>query len=239
MRRLREHTSSDSGFENVLGCRSFPLVLVLPSTNSAEAFASLFASFTGTMTKSDSSKTYMFRILDVSPSLTGLLAQTLWRSPGSRAHCFLTCWESSTTPSPAAASDLTLPAGVAFPQAPKGRHSDCNFTELDGPPVSASVYASHSLLADTMARLEVRMESLLLFRRALPSPTMCRLIPALGAPCSPQRTWAENDVFECFCSIPQLFSLEQLFARTAKTFEGATPRLFRPTYAEANVGHPS
>jgi hypothetical protein len=228
------------------------------------------------MTKSDSSKTYMFRILDVSPSLTGLLAQTLWRSPGSRAHCFLTCWESSTTPSPAAASDLTLPAGVAFPQAPKGRHSDCNFTELDGPPVSASVYASHSLLAETMARLEVRMESLLLFRRALSSPTMCRFIPALGAPCSPdflsrlvalssfmrlsvkkavhtvvsrsrvtgnpgspQRTWAENDVFECFYSIPELFSLEQLFTRMAKAFEGATPRLFRPTYAEANVGHPS
>jgi hypothetical protein len=55
-----------------------------------------------------------------------------------------------------------------------------------------------------------------------------------GAPCSPQRTWAENDVFECFYSIPELFSLEQLFARMAKAFEGATPRLFRPTYAEAN-----
>jgi hypothetical protein len=30
-----------------------------------------------------------------------------------------------------------------------------------------------------------------------------------------------------------------LFARMAKAFEGATPRLFRPTYAEANMGHPS
>jgi hypothetical protein len=29
---------------------------------------------------------------------------------------------------------------------------------------------------------EARMESLLLFRRALPSPTMCRFIPALSVP---------------------------------------------------------
>ena len=36
-------------------------------------------------------------------------------------------------------------------------------------------------------RLEARMESLLLFRRALPSPTMCRFIPALSVPLSPVR----------------------------------------------------
>jgi hypothetical protein len=35
----------------------------------------------------------------LSPSLAGLLAQTLWRSPGSRAHCFLARLKSSTTPS--------------------------------------------------------------------------------------------------------------------------------------------
>jgi hypothetical protein len=52
-----------------------------------------------------------------------------------------------------------------------------------------------------------------------------------GAPCSPQRTWAENDVFECFYSLPQLFSLEQLFARTAKAFEGGYAPSFRPTDA--------
>src|SRR5271163_2204950 len=60
-----------------------------------------------------------------------------------------------------------------------------------------------------------------------------------GAPCSPQRTWAENDVFECFYSIPEQFSLEQLRLRRAKAFEGASPHRFRPTYAGANVGHPS
>src|SRR6202021_3343424 len=55
------------------------------------------------------------RIMDLSPSRTGLLAQTLWRSPGSRAHCLLTCLDCSTTPSPAAARDLTRVADVAFP----------------------------------------------------------------------------------------------------------------------------
>ena len=56
----------------------------------------------------------------------------------------------------------------------------------------------------------------------------------MGAPCSPQRTWAENDVFECFYSIPQQFSLKVAFARNAKAFEEATLHRFPPTYAEAN-----
>jgi hypothetical protein len=34
-----------------------------------------------------------------------------------------------------------------------------------------------------------------------------------GAPCSPQRTWAENGVFECLYSIPELFSQEQFCLR--------------------------
>jgi len=45
--------------------------------------------------------------------------------------------------------------------------------------------------------------------------------------------------FRILYSAPELFALEQLrLRRTAKAFEGATPRRFRPTYAEANVGHP-
>jgi hypothetical protein len=47
-------------------------------------------------------------------------------------------------------------------------------------PASTSVYASLCFLAEPQARLEARMESLLLFRRALSSPTMCRFIPALS-----------------------------------------------------------
>jgi hypothetical protein len=48
------------------------------------------------------------------------------------------------------------------------------------PPASSSVYASPWLLAESQARLEAGMKSLLLFRRALSSPTMCRFIPALS-----------------------------------------------------------
>src|SRR6202451_4765142 len=68
------------------------------------------------------------RIMDLSPSRTGLLAQTLWRSPGSRAHCFLTCLDSSTTPSPAATRDLTRLA-CCLPTNRKGSALGCMFSE--------------------------------------------------------------------------------------------------------------
>jgi hypothetical protein len=46
--------------------------------------------------------------------------------------------------------------------------------------------------------------------------------------------------FECFYSVPKPFSLwNSCFCAHGKSFRGATPRRFRPTYAEANVGHPS
>src|SRR5271163_2124236 len=76
------------------------------------------------------------RIMDLSPSRTGLLAQTLWRSPGSRAHCVLTCMDSSTTPSPAATRDLTRRADVAFPLTEKGRHPVACFRSSMIPPAS-------------------------------------------------------------------------------------------------------
>ena len=72
------------------------------------------------------------RIMDLSPSRTGLLAQTLWRSPGSRAHCFLTCLDSSTTPSPAATRDLTQLAGC-LPTDRKGSALGIRFSELNHP----------------------------------------------------------------------------------------------------------
>jgi hypothetical protein len=74
--------------------------------------------------------------MDLSPSRTGLLAQTLWRSPGSRAHCVLTCMDSSTTPSPAATRDLTRLADVAFPLTEKGRHPVACFRSSMIPPAS-------------------------------------------------------------------------------------------------------
>src|SRR6202167_1798441 len=76
------------------------------------------------------------RIMGLSPSRTGLLAQTLWRSPGSRAHCLLTCLDSSTTPSPAATRDLTRLADVAFPLTEKGRHPVACFRSSMIPPAS-------------------------------------------------------------------------------------------------------
>src|ERR1700691_614790 len=76
------------------------------------------------------------RIMGLSPSRTGLLAQTLWRSPGSRAHCLLTCLDSSTTPSPAATRDLTRLADVSFPLTEKGRHPVACFRSSMIPPAS-------------------------------------------------------------------------------------------------------
>jgi hypothetical protein len=63
-------------------------------------------------------------------------AQTLWRSPGSRAHCLLTCLDPSTTPSPAATRDLARLADVAFPLTEKGRHPVACFRSSIIPPAS-------------------------------------------------------------------------------------------------------
>jgi hypothetical protein len=67
----------------------------------------------------------------------------------------------------------------------KGSASGCMFSELNDPARQPSVYASLPSLARSQARLEARMESLLLFRRALSSPTMCRFIPAFSVPAMP------------------------------------------------------
>src|ERR1700735_2550638 len=56
------------------------------------------------------------------------------------------------------------------------------FSELNHPARQPSVYASLPSLAGSQARLEARMESLLLSCGALSSPTMCRFIPALSDP---------------------------------------------------------
>ena len=50
-----------------------------------------------------------------------------------------------------------------------------------------------------------------------------------GAPCSPQRTWAENEFFKCFPPCATILALRRsLFARVAEALEGAAPRIFRP-----------
>ena len=88
---------------------------------------------------------------------------------------------------PSGHSRITQLAGVAFPLTEKGRHSGCMFSELNHPARQPSVYASLPSLTGSQARLEAGIESLLLFRRALSSPTMCRFIPALSVPQIPRK----------------------------------------------------
>jgi hypothetical protein len=56
----------------------------------------------------------------------------------------------------------------------------------------------------------------------------------LGGPGSPERTWAEDDVFRLLFLIPPWGCR----STPQKAMMGFA-RLFRPTYALANVGHPS
>ena len=120
----------------VCGWASFSLVCALPSAGSAEVLSSLFVSFIEYYGAVRPLQNVHVRMMALSPSRTGLLAQTLWRSPGSRAHCVLTCLDSSTTPSPAATRDLARRAGVAFPLTEKGRHPVASFRSSMIPPAS-------------------------------------------------------------------------------------------------------
>ena len=116
----------------------------------------------------------------LSPSRTGLLAQTLWRSPGSRAHCLLTCLDSSTTPSPAATRDLR--GSLMFlPTDRKGSAPGCMFSSSMIPP--ASPLSTLRCDPSRNHRQDSRPEwSRFSFPWALASPTMCRFIPALSVP---------------------------------------------------------
>jgi hypothetical protein len=63
---------------------------------------------------------------------------------------------------------------------------------------------------------------------------------ATGNPGSPKRTWAENDVFRMLSlHARELLLAPTAFCRRAEALEGAAPRLSRPMYAAANMGHPS
>jgi hypothetical protein len=44
-----------------------------------------------------------------------------------------------------------------------------------------------------------------------------------GAPCSPQRTWAENDFFECFYIVSKLIPAGTALPGIGKAFEGLRP----------------
>jgi len=65
----------------------------------------------------------------------------------------------------------------------QGRHAVRQFSGLNRPARRCPCLRFAVRLATHHARLEVRIESLLLFRRALASPTTCRFIPAHSHPC--------------------------------------------------------
>ena len=115
------------------------------------------------------------------PSRTGLdplATKTPRRSPGSRACCFSACAGSSTTRDRQSLA-ISAMAGVAFLTTGKGRHPDHRFSKLNSPAHRYLCLRFSRHLAMTAARLEARMDSLLLSCRALSSPTTCRFIPAL------------------------------------------------------------
>jgi len=113
------------------------------------------------------------------PSRTGLPGrQTLWRSPGSRACCFSTCQGLRPRRVPFRLAILSPQTDSAFPLSKQGRHAVRQLSGLNRPAHRCLCLCFAVRLATHHARLEVGIESLLLSRRALSSPTTCRFIPA-------------------------------------------------------------
>lgn len=112
------------------------------------------------------------------PSRTGLPdRQTLWRPPGSRACCFSTCQGLRPRRVPLWLA-IFAAADVAFPLSKQGQHTVRQLSGLNRPAHRCLCLRFAVRLAAHHAGLEVGIESLLLFRRALSSPTTCRFIPA-------------------------------------------------------------
>ena len=154
--------------------RRFPFV---------EGFPSLLGCFTGTTRQSDSSITCMSALwLCAFADRSARLADAL---EVSRFSCmlFLDVPGSSTTPRPASARDSVASTDIAFPLSKQGRHAVRQLSGLNSPAHRCLYLRFAVRLATHHARLEVEIESLLLFRRALSSPTTCRFIPAHSHPC--------------------------------------------------------
>jgi hypothetical protein len=96
------------------------------------------------------------------PSRTGLriLSKACWRSPGSRACCFLACAGSQTTQD-RTATRVNAAAVLPSSYSEGSRHPDLPaFRSSITPPTNASGLRFETHLAVGSARLEVRMESL-------------------------------------------------------------------------------
>ncbi len=155
--------------------------------------------------------------MGLSPSRTGLIAQTLWRSPGSRAHCVLTCLDSSTTPSPAATREINAARRCCLPTDRKGSALGCMFSELNDPARQRSCLRFATIPRGSQARLEARMESLLLFRRLF-IPYQCaglsRRSPSPGFPRFSIRFCRSGGTFlNTYCILALLLRLQMKVAK--------------------------
>ena len=122
----------------MLGLATFSLLRALPSTNSAEACASLFASFIGTTAQSDFSTTCMsgVRLLAFPDRSARADAMEI-----SRFSCmlFLGVHGVFDYAGPAASSRLAPLTSIAFPQSEKGRHPVVSFrSSIPSPPMPLS-----------------------------------------------------------------------------------------------------
>jgi hypothetical protein len=106
-------------------------------------------------------------------------------TPGSRAHGFLTRLGFLTTPSPAAAREVSPSANVPFPEQPKGRHSDRCFRRLNTLPASPGPPARTAF-----ARTGVENP-----RLGFAVGLMGRFIPALSVPDSPPALFRQMGVW--------------------------------------------
>ena len=168
----------------VLDCASFSLGRRLSSTTSVEGCPSLFGSFIGITQRSDSCSAYVSAVrlcafADRSVGLTDTLQV-------SRFSCMLFLDVRRAFDHAASrlgSRNFIARADVAFPLCKQGQHAVRQFSGLNLP-ARRCLYLRFAMhLAAQCARLKVGIESLLLSRRALSSPTTCRFIPAHSHPC--------------------------------------------------------
>jgi len=147
---------------------------------------SLFGCFIGTTAQSDSSLACMSGLWLLAFPDRSARADT---KEVSRFSCllFLDVLGSSTTPGLTSAREISAARQRGLPADRKGSAPGTAFSELNRPAHRCLCLRFTCYLAAADARLEVRMESLLLSCRALSSPTTCRLIPAHSVPARPRR----------------------------------------------------
>jgi hypothetical protein len=164
----------------MLSWASFSLACALHSAASAEAFASLFGRFIGTMAQSALPQNVHARMMVLSPSRTGLLAQTALKFSRFSCTLFPDMPRLFDYAEPNGHSRIAQLAGVAFPLTERGGSR----LQILGAQSSRSPVPLSMLRYDSSR--SHRQDSRLGWSRfcfpvgGLASPTMCRSIPALS-----------------------------------------------------------